>query len=195
MQELMFKNKFDNELPERLAERALSDAKARLAEDIRDIQVIEQWHLSTIQSRMVEWQNLALQTHQVCPFEGEVLFCDMKISEEQDVLKILDINESLVKAWYEDKHGLKNVTFRSNQRGTLRYIHFDFHSADMEVKMRSQCLKGRHDFEANLRVALFYMGKKAELPVHVLKIIKKFTPDYLEHLKQEKECVEKAPRW
>jgi hypothetical protein len=195
MQELLIKNKVDKELPERQAERALQDATARRAEDARDIKVIEKWHISTIQPRIVEWQNRAFQDHQACPFGGEVLFCDMKVNEERDVWNIVDTKEALVKAWYEDKHGLKNMLFRSNTKGTLRYFRFDFHSADIEDKVRSQCLKGRNNFDANVRAALFYLRSKGELPVHVLKVIKQFIPDYLEHLKQEKDSVEKAPRW
>jgi len=194
MQERLLQKKLDEELPERVAERALRDAKVRLAEDVRDIQVIKKWHISAIQSRIVEWQTCAQRAHQVCPYEGEVLFCDEKVKEEQDVLRILDTKESLVKAWYQDKHGL-TVFFRSNQKGTMHYMGFGFYSTDVEEKVRSQCLEGRHDFEAQIRVALSAIRTQTQLPVNVLKTIKEYMPDYLEHMKQEKERVEKALRW
>lgn len=196
LQEHLLQKKVDNELPERAAEQDLQDADARLMEDRRDIQVIEKWNNTMIKQRMVDWQNPHLQAHRVCPYEGEVLFCDEKMQEEHDLVRIVDTKESLVKAWYKDLHGLTEVSFRSNQKGTLRYMRFSFYSPDVEEKVRSQRLQGRRDFDGHVRVSLHILRTEALLPVNVLKIIKRFVPEYIEHLKQEKERVEtKAPRW
>mmetsp|Transcript_35778 Transcript_35778/g.100624 ORF Transcript_35778/g.100624 Transcript_35778/m.100624 type:complete len:205 (+) Transcript_35778:60-674(+) len=201
MQECLLQRKLDQELPERVAERDLQAAKARLLEDKRDILAIKNWHNSTIKQRMVEWQNQYLQppeykTQRVCPFEGEVLFCDEKVKEEQDLVRIVDTKEPLVAAWYGEKQGLTDVLFRLNQKGTLRYMGFGFYSADAEEKVLSRCLSGRRDFDGHVRASLSVLRARARLPVNVLKLIKQFLPEYLEHLKQEKERVEtKAPRW
>jgi len=195
MQERLLQKKIDKELPERVAERELQDAKARLAEDRHDIKTVEKWHFSAIEPRMMEWQNREMRFHEVCPVDGEVLFCDMKANEEQEVARILDTKESLVTAWYEHKHGLNNVSFRTNQKGTMRYLRFGFFSADMEAKVHSQCLQGRRHFEADVRAALYVLRVKTELPVNILKIINQFVPDYVEHVKQEQKRVDTTPRW
>merc|ERR1712187_224789 len=133
-----------------------------------------------------------------CPthaFQAEVLICDLKVQEGQEVARILDTKESLVKDWYEQKHGLRKVCFRINQKGTMHYMQFCFYSADVEAKVRSQLLKGRNDFEANVRVALYILRVKTELPVNVLKIVYRFIPDYVEHLAQEKIRVQKSRPW
>eukprot|EP00927_Polykrikos_kofoidii_P054535 TRINITY_DN48945_c0_g1_i1.p1 TRINITY_DN48945_c0_g1~~TRINITY_DN48945_c0_g1_i1.p1 ORF type:complete len:195 (+),score=39.78 TRINITY_DN48945_c0_g1_i1:64-648(+) len=191
MQEILLQKKLDAELPERAAERDLQAAQARLAEDIVDIQLIEKWHISTIQPRMVEWQS---RFRKSCPFDGEVLFCDSKLNADQECVRILQKKKSLVKAWYEDKHGLKNVGFIFTPKKMFN-MRFGFYSADVEEKVRSQMLEGRRKFEAHVRVALQIIRTQATLPVHVLKIIKQFIPDYIEHLKQEKESIERASRW
>merc|ERR1712070_133810 len=80
-----------------MGERDLQDANARLLEDRRDIQVIQKWHTSTIKQRMVEWQNMYLQAHQACPYEGEVLFCDEKVELERDILRIVGPCKGLVR--------------------------------------------------------------------------------------------------
>lgn len=196
MQQLLFQKKLDAELPERAAEQDLQAAQARLAEDIVDIQLIEKWHISKIQPRMVEWQTAEMRFRESCPFEGEVLFCDAKLNEDQECVRILETKKSLLKAWYEDKHGLKDVGFRSNApKKTMFYMRFSFYSADVEEKVRSQSLEGRRKFEAHVCVALQIIRTQAQLPVNVLKIIKQFIPDYIEHLKQEKERTERASRW
>merc|ERR1711963_532536 len=109
--------------------------------------------------------------------------------------RILDTKESFIKAWYEHKHGLTNICFRSNQRGTMRYMQFDFHPPDMEEKVRTQSLKGRSDFDADIRIALYIVRNKGQLKVNILKTIKSFIPDYIEHLRQEKTSVENALPW
>lgn len=189
MQEILFQKKLDAELPERAAERDLQAAHARLAEDIVDIQLIEKWHISEIQPRM--------QTGlmRLGPFDREVLFCDAKLSADQECLRILETKTSLLKAWYEDKHGLKDIGFRSNAKNTMFYMRFCFYSADVEEKVRSQMLEGQRKFEAHVRVALQIIRTQATLPAHVLEIIKQFMPDYIEHLKEEKERIERASRW
>merc|ERR1719253_1319804 len=149
-----------------------------------------------IKPRIVEWQNPYLQAHRVCPYEGEVLFCDEKMKEEHDIIRIVVTKESLVKAWYEGVHGFTDVSFRLNQKGTRYYMCFSFYSPDVEEKVRSQLLRGRRDFDSHVRVSLHILRTKALLPVNVLKIIKRFVPEYIEHLKYEKERVEtKTPRW
>jgi len=65
-------------------------------------------------------------------------------------------------------------------------MHVGFYSADVEEKVRSQCLKGRRDFDGHVRVSLYTNRTQAQLPVNVLKVIKRFVPEYLEHLKHEK---------
>jgi len=195
MQERLLQKKLDKELPERVAEQELRDAKVRLAKDGHDIKTVEKWHLSVIEPRMFEWQSQEMRGREVCPVVGEVLFCDRKATEEQEVARILDTKESLVTAWYEHKHGLNNVHFRTNQKGTMRYLCFGFYSADIEAKVHSQCLKGRRQFEADIRAALYVLRAKTELPVNVLKIMNQFIPDYVEHVKQEQKRIEKAPRW
>lgn len=195
MQERLLQKKIDKELPERIAERELQDATTRLAEDRRDIKTIEKWHLSTIAPSMIEWQSQQMQVHEVCPVEGEVLFCDKKANAEQEVARILDTKESLVTAWYEQKHGLSNVCFRSNQKGTMCYLRFGFYSAEMEANLRSQCLEGRRHFEAHIRAALYVLRVKTELPVNILKTINQFIPDYIEHVKQEQKRIENTLRW
>lgn len=195
MQERLLQKKMDKELPERVAEIELQDAKARFAEDKQDILTVEQWHISMIATRMVEWQTCALRSYEVCPLEGEVLFCDLKSKGEQDLAKILETKESLVKAWYERKQGLNSVSFRSNQRGTMLYMRFGFYSADADARVRSQCLKGRRHFEAHTNVCLYILRAKIGLPVHVVRIVDQFLPDYVEHVRQEKQRVENTPRW
>jgi len=193
MQELLFQKKLDRELPERRAEAELQDAKNRLAEDIQDIQALETWHGSKIQARILEWQSFELKHKGSSPLEGEVLFCDLKMEEDQQVSAILERKESLVQTWYEDKQGLNNVRFRSNQRGTMRYMVFGFYSADMEAKMRAKCLTGRCNYEANLQSALKCVRKR--LPGNAVEIVEKFIPGYVDHLKQEKELVEQTRPW
>lgn len=186
-------------MPERVAEQDLQTAHARLLEDRRDIQAIKKWHDSMIKQRMVEWQDQYLQPQfgspRVCPFEGEVLFCDKKIEEERDFLRIVDTKYSLLEDWFEEEHGL-DVIFRRNQSGTLRYLKFGFYSAAVEERILHQSLKGRRDFDGHVRISLYTIRIQAQLPMNVIKIIKQFMPDYLEHLQQEKERVEtKALRW
>lgn len=193
MQELLFQKKFDKELAEREAEEELQEAKEKLTQDMRDIKVLEEWHISKIQARMLEWQSGAMRAGSSSPFEGEVLFCDEKKQEDQDVMEMLDKKELLIKTWYEGKHRLNNVHFRANQRGTMRYIRFGFYSADMEAKVRAQCLAGRHDFEAGIQLALSRVRTK--LPAKLTAIVKQFLPDYIEHLKQEKELVQATLPW
>jgi hypothetical protein len=195
MQEQLLQKKMDKELPERVAERELQDAKAKLAEDREDIKTIEKWHLSAVEPRMIEWQRVEMQRHEVCPVEGEVLFCDMKVDKEQEVARIFVTKSPLVTAWYEHKHGLNNVSFRTNQKGTMTYLRFGFYSADMEGRVHSKCLEGRRHFEAQVRAALYVLRAKTELPVNVLKIINQFIPDYVEHVKQEQKRVENTLRW
>merc|ERR1712228_251017 len=100
------------------------------------------WHVSAIEARMIEWQRLRMiedesRSRGVCHSDGEivaeVLFCDLKVDEEQEIAIILDKKMPLVKAWYEHKHGLNRVCFRWNRRGTLLYMRFGFHSADAEA--------------------------------------------------------------
>jgi len=195
MQERLLQTKIDKEIPERVAERELQDAKARLAQDTKDIKSVEKWHLAAIEPRMIEWQSREMRVHEVCPVEGEVLFCDMKSNEEQEVTRILDTKESLVTAWYEQKHGLNNVYFKINQKGTMCYLRFGFYSADMEAKVHSQCLEGCRHFEAHVRAALYVLRAKSELPINALKIINQFIPDYVEHVKQQQKRVENTLRW
>lgn len=195
MQEMLFQNKLDKELPERAAEKELQDSKARMAADIQDIEVIRKWHDSTIQSRMLEWQKREMASRQESLFEGEILFCDEKQNKEQALVNIVDTKESLVTAWYEGKQGLTRVSFRCNLKGTLRYMRFGFYSDDMAEKVRAQYLRGRHEYEAHIGVALHAIRTKGQLPTNVLKIIKQSMPDYFEHLKQEQERIEQAPRW
>merc|ERR1712039_256196 len=150
-----------------------------------------------IKQRIVKWQDGYLRPEfgspRECPFEGEVLFCDGKIKEEQDLLRIVDTKETIVHAWYKEKHGL-DVSFRRNMRGTLRYMEFAFYSAEVEQKILYQSLKGRRDFDSQVRISLDGIQTQVQLPVNVIKIIKQFIPDYLEHLQQEKEHVDtKAP--
>jgi len=196
MQEYLLEKKIDKELPERQAELELQNANVRLSEERRDIEVIQKWHTSTIKQRMVEWQNMHLKADRECPYKGEVLFCDEKDEAQQDLVRIVDTREALVRAWYANVQGLTDVFFRENQKGTLRYMRFGFYSADVEEKVRFQCLKGRRDFDGNLRASLYIVRTHGHLPVNVLQIIKQFIPEYIEQLKHEKEHVEtKAPRW
>jgi hypothetical protein len=198
MQHHLLQKKLDKELPECVAQQALEDAKAKLAGDKRDIQLIETWHVSTIRNRMMEWQDEMFRLHKTCPTEQQVLFCDMKQSappQEQEIARILDSKESLVEAWYVQKQGLNNVHFTSNQKGTMRYMQFGFYSVDMDAKLRLQSLKGRHEFETNVRVALYIIRVQTQLPINVLKTIHNFIPDYLQHLAQEKDRIEKARPW
>merc|ERR1712113_298589 len=130
------------------------DAQARFAEDKRDMEAIEQWHTSTVATCILDWQSRAMQFDRVCPAEAEVLFCDEKQSNEQEVKRILDTKESLVQAWYEQKHGFSDVYFRSNQRGTMRYMRFVFLSCEVESKLRFESLKGQRNYEADTRAAL-----------------------------------------
>merc|ERR1712039_382465 len=106
-----------------------------LEEDKRDIQIVEAWHNSTIAARMLNCKTDA--------FQAEVLICDLKAKEENEVARILETKESHVKDWYEQKHGLNNVCFRYNQKLTMRYMQFGFYSTDVEANVRSQLLKGR----------------------------------------------------
>jgi len=193
MQKRLMQGKFEKELSECIAEQDLREAKARRAEDVHDMQAIDNWHSSVIRCRMLDWQ-AAHSKYKECPWEGEIEFLDNKVKEQQDAVRILDEKESLVAAWYKDKHGLR-VSFRRNNSGTMRYMRFGFYSADMEEKVCSECLKGRRDYEGHVNVALYAIRTHAELPVNVLNIINQFIPGYLEHLKQEKDRVEKAPRW
>jgi len=192
MQELLFQKKLDKELPERVAEGQLQEAKEKLAQEMRDIKLLEEWHVSKIQVRMLEWQSDAMRAGNSSLFEGEVLFCDEKKQEDRQMLEMLDQQEILIKTWYEGKHRLNNVHFRTNQRGTMRYMRFGFYSADMEAKVCAQCLAGRRDFEADFQLALGPI--RSELPVRVAKIIEGF-PDYVDHLKQEKELVQATLPW
>lgn len=191
--------KLDKELPERVAERELQDAKAKFAQAKQDMLLIQQWHLSTIAPRMVESHKRALECGSGYstghPTEREVLFCDLKNSTEHKINDILDVKESLVKTWYKQKHGLKNVCFRYNQRETMRYMQFDFHSPRMEAELRTQSLKGRSDYDAAIQIALSLICNKGQLNVQILNIIKSFIPDYIEHLRQEKTSFENAFPW
>lgn len=203
MQELLFQKKFDKELAEREAEEELQEAKEKLTQDMRDIKVLEEWHISKIQARMLEWQSGAMRAGNSSPFEGEVLFCDEKKQEDQNMMEsiastrycfvMLQKKELLIKSWYEGKHRLNNVHFRANQRGTMHYMRFGFYSADMEAQVRAQCLAGRHDFEAGIQLALSRVRTK--LPAKLTVIVKQFLPDYIEHLKQEKELVQATLPW
>lgn len=187
LQRHLIQKKLDEELPERIAERELQDAKAKLEEDKRDIEIVEKWHLSTIASRILNCRADA--------FQAEVLLFDMKSQQDQEVARILDAKESLVKNWYEQKHGFNEVRFRYNQRGTMRYMQFGFYSTDLEVEVRAQLLKGRKDFEAELRVALYILRDKFQLPKSTVRIINDFIPDYVEHLAQEKMRVQNMLPW
>lgn len=193
MQELLFQKKLDKELPERVAEGELQEARDKLAQDVQDIKLLQEWHVSKIQVRMLEWQSEAMRWGNSCPFEGEVLFCDEKKQEDKKIIEMLDQKELLIKAWYEDKHHLNNVHFRSNQRGTMRYMRFGFYSTDMEAKVRDQCLAGRHDFEADIQLALDPVRTK--LPVRVVEIIEQFIPGYVAHIKRQKELVQATVPW
>jgi len=45
----------------------------------------------------------------------------------------------------------------------------------------------------NTQLALALL--KPKLPEKVTEIVKMFIPDYVEHLKQEKELIQKTPLW
>lgn len=193
LQELLFQKKLDKELPERRAEEGLQEAKEKLAQDKRDIKLLEEWHISVIQARMLEWQSREMGAGISSPFEGEVLFCDRKQGEDQKMKKMWDHKRALIKTWYESKHSLNNIQFRENERGTMKYMRFGFYSADMEAKVRDQCLAGRHDFEVHSRLALAHLQTK--MPARVTAVVKQFLPDYIDHLQQSKDLIQSTRPW
>mmetsp|Transcript_99399 Transcript_99399/g.176281 ORF Transcript_99399/g.176281 Transcript_99399/m.176281 type:complete len:210 (+) Transcript_99399:70-699(+) len=206
IQELLLQKCLDKELPERLAELELQQAKQKLAEDLQDIAVLEKWHTSKIQDRMQE-----IEFSMNCR-QGKVLFHEAQPTEEieQQVARIAEEKRSLIQAWYQGKHGFTSVVlerntctkYRTSNRGRIvpytaygdsRSMHFCFSSAEAEAKVRSQCLAGRRAFKANLQLALALLRPK--LPEKVTEIVKQFVPDYVDHLKHEKELVQKTVLW
>merc|ERR1719215_1537032 len=114
----------------------------------------------------------------VSPYEGEVLFCDRKKQEDRQMVQMLDHKGVLITTWYEGKHGLNNVNFRTNQRGTMHYMRFGFYSADMAATVRTQHLAGRRNYEADHQLAISLVRKK--LPARVTEIVQQFLPDYID---------------
>jgi len=202
LQEVLFQRKLDREMPERVAELALQAAKKKHKEDMADIQTIEAWHASEVHGRILEWHKHTLESQSSPQFEGEVLFCGPETTasgaERQKVANIVEGKGPLVTQWYAEKHGL-SVVFKANRRGTgttkaAKYLSFSFWSADVEAKMRAQCLAQRSVFETDVRLALVVLQKKM-LDRQLIEKVRQFVPSYADHLKEEKDKVEKARLW
>mmetsp|Transcript_150425 Transcript_150425/g.273746 ORF Transcript_150425/g.273746 Transcript_150425/m.273746 type:complete len:205 (+) Transcript_150425:96-710(+) len=201
LQELLMQSCLDRKLPERVAELQLQKAQKSHEEDIEDIRILEKWHILMIQPRMLDKDTHPQDNSCFC---GHVLFCARQRAEEieQQVFRIVEQKESLARAWYQGKHGLTHARFsqsRISRRGNLvpsdeSYVmEYGFFSADVEAKVRFQSLAGRRTFEANAHLCLALLRPK--LPAKVTEIVKQFIPDYVDHLKQEKERLEKTPAW
>eukprot|EP00419_Tripos_fusus_P002011 CAMPEP_0172676484 /NCGR_PEP_ID=MMETSP1074-20121228/14015_1 /TAXON_ID=2916 /ORGANISM="Ceratium fusus, Strain PA161109" /LENGTH=209 /DNA_ID=CAMNT_0013494159 /DNA_START=21 /DNA_END=650 /DNA_ORIENTATION=- len=206
MQQLLLQKGLNKELPERVAEDDVLNATKKLEEDQEDVLALEEWHTSEIQSRV---SKLEFPAH--CR-QGQVDFCQTDAQEglEQRVAKIVYHKPALARSWYMGRHGLDNVRFDHNivykertsnrgrrvtyqARGNQLQMHFSFASAEGEAKLREQCLAGRRSFELNNQLALALL--KPRLPEKVTEIVKMFIPDYVEHLKQEKELIQKTLLW
>mmetsp|Transcript_50692 Transcript_50692/g.92942 ORF Transcript_50692/g.92942 Transcript_50692/m.92942 type:complete len:214 (-) Transcript_50692:105-746(-) len=210
LQELLMQSCLDRKLPERVAELQLQEADKSRTEDLEDVGILEKWHTSKIQPRMLDFyraQN-AQNPHHVarrhgCQRDGHVLFCAKQQTEdiEQQVFRIVQQKTSLATAWYEGKHGLTYVSFwqeRISRKGNRvpcddSYVmRFFFNSDEVEAKVRFQSLAGRRAFEGNVQLCLALWPT---LPEKVAELVKQFIPDYVDHLKQETKFLQTAPLW
>lgn len=83
--------------------------------------------------------------------------------------------------------------FRFTGDERSKFMRFGFYSAEMEANVRDGYLAGRRDYETHVQLASKIL--KESLAVKVVEIAEQFVPDYLDHLEQAKEKVEKICPW
>lgn len=205
LQEVLLQKSLDKTLPEKVAESELQEARQRLDDDKNDIEVIEAWHTSRIHALVTQLQLPVMSR------ESKIDFCDKNDADEvaQTIWRIVEEKPSLVDAWYQSKTGLNNLRFDRNivtkyraSQGTkvpysvygdIMEMKFHFGSAGVESRLTHKAMAGRRAYTINVNTALALL--RPQLPSKLVEIVKQFVPDYIDHLKQEKLRLEKAPRW